>query len=217
MKKFSIYCSGNASRVIKFYSYKNNRELFCPVGIFYDGLNKNIFKTLKRFFQDKVFYFDHDKLNKDEFKRINSITSNKLLKFLEKNQSDYLLCFGNRILKKPLIQKYDKRIINFHPSLLPSFKGLNAIDQALKAKVSFLGNTAHFIDEGIDTGKIIIQSAMLRSDFEEYEDVLELQFPILNILFRDLFDFKSKKMIDTEIMKRSKPYFLDKKLKNIDK
>ena len=108
-----------------------------PVGIFYDGHNKNILKTIKRFFQEKVFYFDHDKLKKDEIKRINSITSDKLLKFLEKNQSDYLLCFGNRILKNPLIQKYDKRIINFHPSLLPSFKGLNAIDQALKAKLVF--------------------------------------------------------------------------------
>lgn len=213
MKKFSIYCSGNASRVIKFYSYKNNRNLFSPVGIFYDGHNKNIFKTLKRFFQEKVFYFDHDKLKKDEIKRINSITSDKLLKFLQKNQSDYLLCFGNRILKNPLIQKYDKRIINFHPSLLPSFKGLNAIDQALKAKVSFLGNTAHFIDEGIDSGEIIIQSAMFRSDYEEYEDVLELQFPILNILFRDLFELQSKKLIDAEIMKRNKPYFLEKKIK----
>ena len=212
MKKFSIYCSGNASRVIKFYSYKNNRNLFSPVGIFYDGHNQNIFKTLKRFFQEKVFYFDHDKLKKDEIKRINSITSDKLLKFLEKNQSDYLLCFGNRILKNPLIQKYDKRIINFHPSLLPSFKGLNAIDQALKAKVSF-GNTAHFIDEGIDSGEIIIQSAMFRSDYEEYEDVLELQFPILNILFRDLFELQSKKLIDAEIMKRNKPYFLEKKIK----
>ena len=139
--------------------------------------------------------------------------SSACLKFLEKNQSEYLLCFGNRILKNPLIQKYDKRIINFHPSLLPSFKGLNAIDQALKAKVSFLGNTAHFIDEGIDTGEIIIQSAMFRSDYEEYEDVLELQFPILNILFRDLFDLKSKKLIDAEIMKRNKPYFLEKKIK----
>ena len=75
-------------------------------------------------------------------------------------------------MKNPLIQKYDKRIINFHPSILPSFKGLNAIDQELKAKVRFLGNTAHFIDEGIDSGEIIIQSAMFRSDYEEYEDVL---------------------------------------------
>ena len=57
MKKFSIYCSGNASRVIKFYSYKNNRNLFSPVGIFYDGHNKNIFKTLIKnvFFKKKFF------------------------------------------------------------------------------------------------------------------------------------------------------------------
>jgi phosphoribosylglycinamide formyltransferase-1 len=216
MKKFSIYCSGNASRVIKFYSYKNNRNLFCPSGIFYDGQNRNIQKTLKSFFDDKVFYFNHDKLKTDELKRINLNTSNKLLKFLIKNKSEYLLCFGNKILKNPLIEKYNRRIINFHPSLLPSFKGLNAVDQALKAKVSFLGNTAHFIDEGVDTGEIIMQSAMLRSDFGDYEDLLELQFPMLNIIFRDLFGFKTKKLIDSEILQRNKPYFLDKKLKNID-
>jgi phosphoribosylglycinamide formyltransferase-1 len=98
---------------------------------------------------------------------------------LVKNNVDFLFCFGDKILKPILVEEYKNRIINFHPSILPAFPGLNAIDQALKTSVQFLGNTAHFIDEGIDTGMIILQTAISRSAFEEYNSVLDLQIPML--------------------------------------
>ena len=100
-------------------------------------------------------------------------------------------------------------MINFHPSLLPAFKGLQAIDQALAANASILGNTAHYIDEKIDNGKIIIQSAMKCEDFVDYEDVLELQFPMLKIILRDILGFEvSQESIFAEIKNRKKGYLL---------
>ncbi|OVE81320.1 phosphoribosylglycinamide formyltransferase [bacterium K02(2017)] len=63
-----------------------------------------------------------------------------------------------RILPKEFIDSFDRKIINIHPSLLPSFKGLHAIEQALDAGVKFIGCTVHFVDSGIDTGPIILQA-----------------------------------------------------------
>jgi len=123
-----------------------------------------------------------------------------------------LLCFGDKILKKGLVESYKNRLINFHPSILPSFKGLSAIDQANTFGVDFLGNTAHFIDEGIDTGKIIVQTAMLQEDFECYEDVLELQFPMIKIILRDILNYKvSEDDILRELVNRKKPFLIPSK------
>ncbi len=62
-----------------------------------------------------------------------------------------------RLLTPVLLQGFPGAVINIHPSLLPSFKGLHAIRQALDAKVSTTGCSVHFVDEGMDTGAIIAQ------------------------------------------------------------
>ena len=74
-----------------------------------------------------------------------------------------------RILGSGFIEKYRYRIINIHPALLPAFPGLNAQKQALKYGVKISGCTVHFVDEGMDSGPIILQKAIKvkQSDDEE--------------------------------------------------
>jgi phosphoribosylglycinamide formyltransferase-1 len=62
-----------------------------------------------------------------------------------------------RIVKGALMTAYRGRMLNIHPALLPAFKGLHAQEQALAYGVRWSGCTVHFVDEGIDTGPIIIQ------------------------------------------------------------
>ena len=62
-----------------------------------------------------------------------------------------------RILKTPLLHPFAGRIINLHPSLLPSFRGLNAIQQALQYGVKVTGCTVHLVDEEVDHGPILAQ------------------------------------------------------------
>jgi len=65
-----------------------------------------------------------------------------------------------RIVKKPLVDAFQNRIMNIHPALLPSFPGLHGQKQAVDYGVRISGCTVHFVDEGVDTGPIIIQSAV---------------------------------------------------------
>ena len=65
-----------------------------------------------------------------------------------------------RILSPYFINKYRQQIMNIHPSLLPAFRGLNAHQQALEYGVKVSGCTVHFVDEGMDTGPIILQEVV---------------------------------------------------------
>lgn len=65
-----------------------------------------------------------------------------------------------RIIGKTLLSTYEGKTINIHPSLLPAFPGIDAIGQAIRAKVKVTGVTVHYVDEGIDTGPIIAQEAI---------------------------------------------------------
>ncbi|TCP24105.1 phosphoribosylglycinamide formyltransferase-1 [Scopulibacillus darangshiensis] len=65
-----------------------------------------------------------------------------------------------RLIGPTLLSAYRGRIINIHPSLLPAFPGLNAIEQAYEKGVKVTGVTIHYVDEGVDTGPIIAQEAL---------------------------------------------------------
>ncbi|KAF0143454.1 MAG: phosphoribosylglycinamide formyltransferase 1 [Nitrospirae bacterium] len=65
-----------------------------------------------------------------------------------------------RIVRKPLIDAFPGRIMNIHPALLPAFPGLHGQKQALDYGVKISGCTVHFVDEGMDTGPVIIQAAV---------------------------------------------------------
>ena len=65
-----------------------------------------------------------------------------------------------RIVGEDLINKFENRLINIHPSLLPSFKGVDAIQQAMDNKVTITGCTVHYVQKEVDSGSIIIQAAV---------------------------------------------------------
>jgi len=82
-----------------------------------------------------------------------------------------LVCLAGymRILGKAFISSFAGRIINIHPSLLPAFPGLHPQRQALEHGVKFSGCTVHFVDEGVDSGPIILQSVVPLYDSDDEE------------------------------------------------
>jgi len=101
--------------------------------------------------------------NREEFDR-------ELVLTLREHRVD-LVCLAGfmRLLGPVLLTAFHNRILNIHPSLLPAFPGLHAVRQALTAGVRVAGCTVHVVDEGTDTGPILIQAAVpvLDSDTEE--------------------------------------------------
>ena len=87
-----------------------------------------------------------------------------------------------RIVGKRIIMRFRERIINIHPSLLPAFPGLEAQKQALEYGVKISGCTVHLVDEGMDTGPIILQASCPVED-EDTVESLSGGFYNMNIRF----------------------------------
>jgi phosphoribosylglycinamide formyltransferase-1 len=113
---------------------------------------------IKTVFLDPKSYSD-----KKEFDRA-------LIDLLQAEAVD-LICLAGfmRILGKAFINIFASRIINIHPSLLPAFPGLHPQRQALEHGVKFSGCTVHFVDEGVDSGPIILQSVVPLYDSDDEE------------------------------------------------
>ncbi|WP_061248621.1 phosphoribosylglycinamide formyltransferase [Leptospira alstonii] len=100
----------------------------------------------------------------------------KLLNLLLDLKPDLIVTAGYmRILKSQVIQAFPNRIINIHPSLLPAFPGLNAQKQAFEYGVKIAGCTAHFVDEGVDSGPVILQGTVkIEEGMSERDLTLEI-------------------------------------------
>ncbi|REK74853.1 phosphoribosylglycinamide formyltransferase [Paenibacillus paeoniae] len=85
----------------------------------------------------------------------------EILEELRARQVDLIVLAGYmRILTPTLVEPFMGRMINIHPSLLPSFPGMNAIGQALEHGVKITGVTVHYVDGGLDSGPILAQTAV---------------------------------------------------------
>jgi phosphoribosylglycinamide formyltransferase-1 len=84
-----------------------------------------------------------------------------LADWLEQREPDLIVLAGYmELLSEPFVGRFRDRIVNVHPALLPSFPGLDAIGQALDHGVKVTGVTVHFVDEGVDSGPIVLQRAV---------------------------------------------------------
>lgn len=85
----------------------------------------------------------------------------KIIHHLEENKIELIALAGfMRILSPQLVERYQNKIINIHPALLPSFKGSQAIKDAFNYGAKVIGVTVHFVDEKMDHGPIILQQAV---------------------------------------------------------
>jgi phosphoribosylglycinamide formyltransferase-1 len=96
----------------------------------------------------------------------------ELIRILKNNCVDLVILAGfMRIITPALLNAFPQKIMNIHPALLPSFPGIHGQKQALDYGVKLSGCTVHFVDEGVDTGPIIIQNAVQVFD-DDTEDTL---------------------------------------------
>jgi phosphoribosylglycinamide formyltransferase 1 len=99
-----------------------------------------------------------------------------LADWLAEREVDLIVLAGYmQLLATQFVERFRNRIVNVHPALLPSFPGLDAVQQALDHGVKITGVTVHFVDEGVDSGPIILQRPLPvppSRDWDELEDAI---------------------------------------------
>lgn len=107
-------------------------------------------------------------------------------------QADLIALAGYmRILSPYFVAKFRGRIINIHPSLLPHYPGSNSIERAFQAGEQMLGITIHYVDEGVDTGTVIVQKAIVRAQ------TLELMTEAIHQLEHETYPQILHKLLDS--------------------
>ncbi|TKR96326.1 hypothetical protein L596_010361 [Steinernema carpocapsae] len=120
-----------------------------------------------------------------------------MTKELEKRGID-LICLAGfmRILTASFVNRWEGRIINIHPSLLPSFKGAHAVQLALEAKVKIAGCTAHVVDVEVDSGAIIAQEAVPVYDNDTEETLHERIKVKEHAVFAEAMELMAQKLLE---------------------
>jgi len=117
------------------------------------------------------YHIDTRYINFKEFKNREDYDK-EIIKTLKEKKIELVVLAGYmRILSPYFIRTYKNKIINIHPALLPSFLGLHAQEQAVVHGVKISGCTVHFVDEGVDSGPIILQKAVEVSDDDTEESL----------------------------------------------
>jgi len=113
-------------------------------------------------------------IKKDDFSSRKDFEDKIIQRLIEEKIDLVVLAGFMRILGPEFVREYNNRIINIHPSLLPSFKGGEAIKDAFNYGAKIIGVTVHFVDEKMDHGPIILQQA-LKIEEEDTSESLEVK------------------------------------------
>ena len=147
-KRGCVFISGSGTNLREII--KASRDYSFPIKV---CLVVSDNKKAKGIIFAKKFSIPHICLNTNKYKFEKDI----LKKLLEYKIDIICLAGFMKILSKKFIRNFKRKIINIHPSLLPKYKGLNTFHRALKSNEKLTGCTVHFVNEKLDSGKIIIK------------------------------------------------------------
>ncbi len=145
----AVFISGKGSNLENLIKCSKDRKSKFKISLVISNNSKALGLKLTRKFniKKKIINFNNSKL-----------IEKNLLKVFEKKHINIICLAGfMKILSKSFIKKFDGRILNIHPSLLPKYKGLNTHLRAIQNNEQYSGCTVHFVNSKIDSGKIILQ------------------------------------------------------------
>ncbi|MFP4661423.1 MAG: phosphoribosylglycinamide formyltransferase [Halanaerobiales bacterium] len=155
MLKIGVLVSGRGSNLQSILDNVESGDLNVEIGLVISD-RENAY-ALERAAEHGV---DHKYINPREYESKEKFEQVMIDLFRDRGVELVLMAGFMRILTPHFIREFKQRVMNIHPSLLPSFSGLHPQQQALDYGVKVSGCTVHFADEGMDTGPIILQSAV---------------------------------------------------------
>ncbi|MFJ7929814.1 phosphoribosylglycinamide formyltransferase [Peribacillus sp. NPDC096622] len=155
MKRLAVFASGNGSNFQSIAEAIKRGKLEAEICLVVcDREDAYVLERAKLENIDSFSFSAKNYSNKTEYE-------SEILEKLRQYEIEFIILAGYmRLIGPTLLQKYSQRIVNIHPSLLPSFPGKDAIGQAFDAGVKETGVTVHYVDDGMDTGPVIAQKAV---------------------------------------------------------
>ena len=153
MTKIAIFASGSGSNFESIMSKIKQGELpnIEVTSLYTDQVNAYCIERARKYHLD---------VHINELKNFDSKADyrGKIIEWLTSEKVEWIVLAGYmKLIGENILRAYDKRILNIHPSLLPKYKGKDAIGQALASGDTITGSTVHYVDSGMDTGEIIEQ------------------------------------------------------------
>ncbi|MBT9166970.1 MAG: Phosphoribosylglycinamide formyltransferase [Syntrophomonadaceae bacterium] len=168
-KKIAVLASGSGSNLQAILDAMDRGEILDAevVLVISDRKEAYALERAKRRNIPTKYLRAKDYVSREEFDR-------KAVCFLEEVQTDLVLLAGYmRIITPVFLLSFEQRVLNIHPSLLPAFPGGHGVTDALAYGVKVSGCTVHFVDEGMDTGPILLQEAVPVYDDDTVETLHE--------------------------------------------
>ena len=145
----AVFISGTGSNLKNIIKFSKKKESPITIDLIFSSNHqaKGLSYAKQFNIKKKIFNFENFR-----------DTEKKILILLKKKKIKFICLAGfMKILSKEFIKKFNGKIINIHPSLLPKYKGLNTHSRAIKNKDTYAGCTVHYVTDNLDSGKIIIQ------------------------------------------------------------
>ena len=147
--KTAVFISGIGSNLRSLISFSKSKISPISINIIISNNAKSKGLQFSKIYKIKKKVFEY---------KNHLLAEKKILNELKKNKID-LICLAGfmKILSSDFIEKFNGKILNIHPSLLPKYKGLNTHEKAIKNKDKYSGCTVHYVNAKLDSGKIINQ------------------------------------------------------------
>ena len=166
MVRIAVLVSGRGSNLQAIINSIENKKINAVIAVVISDVQNALALEIAKEQGIKTLFVDSSK-----FKTRKDFDQN-IIEIIKREQAT-LICLAGfmRVLSETFVKQFKNRIMNIHPSLLPSFPGLKAQNKALDAGVKFSGCTVHFLDEGVDTGPIISQAVVPILDYDTVESL----------------------------------------------
>ena len=162
-KNIAVFISGRGTNLKALINFSKKTKRFNITSVVSDNKDAKGLTFVKK---NKIKYLLVNYKNK-------SCSEKKIYNFIKKEKVSLVALAGfMRIISKEFINKFKRKIINIHPSLLPKYKGLNTFERILKDKEKKTGCTVHFVNENLDGGRVILQKSFL---IKKSDNILSLK------------------------------------------
>jgi len=173
--KTAVFISGKGSNLKNLIKFAKNKKYPFSVDLIFSNTKKAKGLRYSKIYKIKKKVICYDKKIK---------TDKKIIKILVKKEIK-LICLAGfmKILSKNFIKKFQGKIINIHPSLLPKYKGLNTHFRAIKNRDKFAGCTVHYVTSKLDSGKIILQKRVKISKKDNHFSLAKKVLKIEHLIY----------------------------------